>query len=266
MSSSDLASGLLSGRGSRLNKRSVSAKALVKDISNGLSNAQLMSRHEIDYAQLQKFFGQLIQAGHLAPEALVGRSHDETGATFAESSGNAAQAERPEPSSSKPPHPVEPGPHAEAPAAHPGAQPRKHQDDALSLPMSREQASRFRRNGLILILVSYGLLTMQLVLYKIVRDVGPGASPKEYLGAVLFLVIVAYIVSAVLGCLWRERGLGQNAVWAIVAPFPGINVLVMEALPNRYEPDEDRRVLRLAFAVGGLAAWTLVLSQVVNLL
>jgi hypothetical protein len=237
------------------------------DIRNGLSDAELMSRHEIDSAQLRKFFAKLIEAGYIAPEALGGRSHDETGAAFAEAGANAAQTTRPERSFSKPPDPVQPGPHPEEPHPHPGAQLRKNQDDALSLPMSREQAHRLRRNGFILILASFAFITMGMILAQLRAGPTLDSFAKDDLGGALALMApVGWIVTAVLGCLWRVRGLGHHAAWAIVAPFHGINVLVMEALPNRYEPDVDRRVWSLAFAVGGLAAWTIVLSQVVKFL
>ncbi len=251
----------------RLKKRSVSAKALVEDIGNGLSDAELMSRHEIGYAQLQKFFAQLIQAGYIAPEVLVGRSHDETGAASAELSGNDEQATRPEWRSSKPPHSVPPEPHPVTLSPDRGPQLQKHHDDALSLPMSREQASRFRRNGLILILASFGFMTMGIILAKLRESAEVGGFAIADVGAVLAVIApVGWMVSAVLGFLWRVRGLGQHAVWAIVAPFFWINVLVMEALPNRYEPNADRRGLRLAVAASGLAVWTIALSQIVKLL
>jgi hypothetical protein len=73
-------------------------------------------------------------------------------------------------------------------------------------------------------------------------------------------------VTAILGCLWRVRGLGNHAAWAIVAPINFVNLVVVEALPNRYEPKSDSRGLRVAFAVSGLMIWIVALSVIMKLL
>jgi hypothetical protein len=94
-----------------------------------------------------------------------------------------------------------------------------------------------------------------------------GVFPKDEVGAALALLApLGWIVTATLGCLRRVRGLGQPAAWAIVAPLFGVNLVVVEALSNRYEPRSDLRVLRVALAVGGLTAWGIALSQVIRLL
>jgi hypothetical protein len=250
-----------------LKKRSVSAKALVEDIRNGLSDAELMSRHEIGYGQLRKLFVQLIEAGYLAPEALDGRRHEETKAASGEFGTNAVQPTQPERRSPGSPHSVRPDSHAATVSPHQSLQPGKGQPGALSLPMSPEQASRCRRNGLILILASFGFLTMATILAKLREGVEPDVFPLDNLGVALgFLATVGAIISVVLGCLWRVRGLGQHAAWAVVAPLFFLNVVVLEALPNRYEPHSDVRALRLAFAVSGVVAWWITLLLVVKLL
>jgi hypothetical protein len=58
--------------------------------------------------------------------------------------------------------------------------------------------------------------------------------------------------------------LALEGPWGIVAPLPGINLLVVEALPNRYEPQSFPRVLRVALAVGGFFAWGIALSQIIK--
>jgi hypothetical protein len=248
-----------------LKKRSISAKALVEDVGNGLSDTELMSRYELSYGQLQKFFVQLIDAGYVTQEALNRRTHDQTKPASDELGVNGVQTTVPD--SSEMPHSVQPESQHVALSPHLPPELGKCQAGALSLPMTREQASQARRNGLILILACYGLLTMQLILYKIQEGAELGSFPRDGMGALLLLITpVIAIVGAVLGCLWRVRGLGQHAAWAIVAPLFWINVIVMEALPNRYEPHSDRRSLRLAFAVAGVAAWWIALSQVVKLL
>jgi hypothetical protein len=250
-----------------LKKRSISAKALVEDVRNGLSDTELMSRYELSYGQLQKLFLQLIEAGYVTQEALDARRQDQTKPAPEELGGSGVQAARPERRLSDTPHSVQPESHPEALSPQRGPELAKYEADALSLPMTREQASRARRNGLILILACYGVLTMQLILYKIQEGAEPGSFPKDGIGALLLLITpVVAIVFSVLGCLWRVRGLGQRAAWAIVAPLFWINVIVIEALPNRYEPHSDRRSLRLAFAVTGVVVWWIALSQVVKLL
>jgi len=250
-----------------LKKRLVSAKALVEDVRNGLSDAELVSKYEISYDQLQKFFVQLIEAGHLAQEALDGRRHEETKAPYAEFDANAVQAPQhgrrfPESSPS-----VQPKSHAVGLSPHRGTQLGKDEAGDLSLSMSPEQASRVRRNGLTLILASFGFLTMAIILAKLREGVELGVFPLNDLGAALtVLAPVGAIVSAILGCLWRVRGLGQHAAWALVAPLLCVNAVVVEALPNRYEPHSDRRGLRLASAVSGLVTWWIALSQVVKCL
>lgn len=85
-----------------MSKRSISAKALVEDISNGLSDAELMGRHELSYGQLQKIFAQLVKAGYVAQEVLDGRRKEETETSSVGSRGTNVPAMRTESPSSPP--------------------------------------------------------------------------------------------------------------------------------------------------------------------
>ncbi len=215
-----------------MNKRSISAKALVEDIKKGLSDAELMSRHELSIGQLQKIFAQLLKAGYVAQEVLDGRRQEETEASSAGFGGTDVPGMATESRSWGSPRPVPPEPHFFGPSDNESPPPGRAKPCSPSLPLSREKASRVRRNGLILILVSYAFVTIFYIAGEL------QARMEFAIGFVAFLGAIGWIVTAILGCLWRVRGLGQHPVWAIVAPFMG-NLVVVEALSNRYEPESD---------------------------
>ncbi len=48
-----------------MNKRKISAKELVSDIKSGMTDAQLMAKHELTPKALEGLFSKLIQAGVL---------------------------------------------------------------------------------------------------------------------------------------------------------------------------------------------------------
>lgn len=204
----------LDGKDGRLSTRSISVKVLLKDISKGLSDAELMHRHELTHVQLQRIFAQLLEAGHIGDEVLEERKQQE-----AKTSKRVSQ----------------------------------------SLPLSREKASHLRRYGLVLILASY--------MFEITMYLGDKLGRIEVdVGLVPLFCGIGWIVSAIWGCLWRVRGLGQNSAWAIVAPVVGLNLVVVEALPNRYEPRSDPRVLRMASAVGVVVAFGITAAVINRLL
>jgi hypothetical protein len=171
----------------------------------------------------------------------------------------------PKPHSSESPGLVPSEPHSFRLSDHESHHPGRANSCSPSLPLSREEASRIRRNGLILILASFGFVTMVIILTKLGEGTEVGAFPKDDLGTALAcLGSLGWIVTSTLGCLWRVRGLGQHAAWAIVAPLSGVNLVVVEALYNRYEPQSDLRILRVALAVGGLTVWGIALSQIIK--
>jgi hypothetical protein len=227
-----------------LSKRSISAKALVEDIRKGLSDAELMDRHELSQGQLQKIFVQLIKAGHVPQEELDGRRPQQTGAA-----------------SPAPPRPARSERQSRGPSPRQDHKPAEPQTSSPSLPLSREEAARVRRNGLILIVASYVLWTIGTVL----STLGAGSAPDsflqgEFIVGLFFLSVIGWLVTAILGCLWRVRGLGRHPVWAVVAPLFVLNIIVMAALPNRYEPEAGRRNLWLVVAVLVMLLWIMMLS------
>jgi hypothetical protein len=228
-----------------LNKRSISAKAVVADIKNGLSDAELMSRHELSEGQLHNIFSQLVKAGYVVQDQLDGRRQQDA---------SAASPEPPRPAQSLR-HPVGPSPRQVSKPAAP-------QPSSLSLPLSREEAARVRRNGLILIIASYGFLTMGAITATLRKGAAP--SPDDLVGFALGLIVpIGWIVAAILGCLWRVRGLGHHPFWAIVAPLFCGNLVVIEALSNRYEPESDRRGFRLTIAIIGALTWWIVVTLMI---
>jgi hypothetical protein len=255
-----------------LSKRSISAKAVVADIKKGLSDSELMSRHELSHGQLQKVLGQLIKAGYITQEELDRRRQQEVETSSAGPRGSNVTAAGREAHSSQSPRPLPPERHSVGPSPHLSPKPvspklGQPQPSSPSLPLSREEAARVRRNGLILISASYGFLTMGIVLARLREVAEVGAFPTDGVGVALgFFASLGWIVTATLGCLWRVRGLGQHAAWAIVAPLPCLNLVAVEVLSNRYEPQSDRRGLRVAFAVLGLLAWLIALSQIIKFL
>ena len=140
-------------------------RALVEDIRNGLHDAEIMSRHELSDSQLNKFFVRLIAAGYITKEALDAKQQEQ--AASANFYGNSMQTARPERSFSEPSRSVQPEPHSLAISPHLNPQPGNRQAGTLPLRVTRENASRIRRKGLIFILVSYALLTMQVMVYEI---------------------------------------------------------------------------------------------------
>jgi hypothetical protein len=249
-----------------LNKRSISAKAVVADIKNGLSDAELMNRHDLSSGQLQRIFAQLVKAGYVAQEELDGRMPQEAETSSAGASGSSVASLPSEAPSPKPPRPA-PERRLVGPSPSQGSKAGLPKPSSASLPLSREEAARVRRNGLILIIASFGFLTMGIVLARLREVAQVGAFPTDGVGVALaFFASLGWIVTATLGCLWRVKGLGQHAAWGIVAPLVCGNLIVIEALSNRYEPDSDRRVLRVALAIFGLAAWGIGLSQIVKFL
>jgi hypothetical protein len=243
----------------RLSKRSISAKALVGDIRKGLPDAELMSRYELSEGQLQKIFVQLIKAGYVAQEALDGRKQPETETSSAGIRGSGVAAAGNEVSSSEPPRSVPPQRH--------DPQSGRAQPSSRSLPLSGEEAARVRRNGLILILASIGFVTMRIVLAKLQASGEFVSFPINDVVVVLRgLAGIGWLVTVILGCWWRVRGLGQHPVWAIVAPLNFVNLIVIEALSNRYEPQSDRRDLRVSCAIFGQFAWAIAWSQIIKIL
>jgi hypothetical protein len=235
------------------------------DIKKGLSDPELMDRHELSHGQLQKIFAQLVKAGYLGQELLDGRGPQEAKNSCAGASGTNATAVGNESSPSVPLRPVPPERQSLGPSPDLSPNADKPQPSSPSLPLSREEGARFRRNGLILILASLGLVTMRVILAKLQKGAEYGSFPLDDVGVVpRGLAVIGWLVTAILGCLWRVRGLGHHAAWAIVAPFSYVNLVVVEALSNRYEPDSDRRGLRVAFAVLGQFAWLMVWSQIIK--
>ncbi len=249
-----------------MSKRSISAKALVEDLRNGLSDSEVMSRHELSFGQLQKIFAQLVKAGYVAQEVLDGRRKEETKPSSLKFDGTHVPAMATESRSSGSAHPVPIEPHSFGLSDHKNPSFGRDKSRSRSPPLSREEASRVRRNGLILIIASFGFVTMAIVLARLREGAEVGAFPTDEVGAALaFFASLGWIVTATSGCLWRVRGLGQHPVWAMVAPFMG-NLVVVEALSNRYEPESDRRGLRLALAILGLAPWGIAMAIVARLL
>jgi hypothetical protein len=236
---------------------------LLEDISKGLSDAELMDRHELSHAQLQKVFSQLLKAGYVAQEVLNGRRQAETKSSSVEFEGTGAPVKATESRSAQPPRPVPSESHSPVLMDDESRHPGTAKSSSSSLPYSREQAARFRRNGLILILASFGFMTMMIILSKLREGVEGGVFPNDGEGLALnSIATLGWLVTAIWGCFWRLRGLGQSGAWGIVAPLPGINLLVVEALPNRYEPQSFPRVLRVALVLGVLGAcgiaWTII--------
>ncbi|MBI4964365.1 MAG: hypothetical protein HY913_13895 [Desulfomonile tiedjei] len=244
-----------------MSKRSISVKDMIEDINKGISDAELMHRHELTHVQLQKVLGQLLKAGHVGREVLDGRRQEKNKTSSVEFEGADAPATATESRSSESPRPTPVEPHSFGLSDHASRHPGRAKSSSPSLPYSREQAARFRRNGLILIVASYACMAMFTI-------AGTLQAEMEYpIGNVVGLPgAIGWIVTAIVGCLWRLRGLGQNAAWAIVAPVVGLNLIVVEALPNRYEPQSYPRLLRLAFAAVGIAGWGIALSQIIRLL
>jgi hypothetical protein len=239
-----------------LSKRSISVKALVEDISKGLSDAELMHKHGLSHVQLQRVFAQLIEAGYVGREVLEGRKQQETKPSSVGFGETDVPAVATESRSSGSPRPVPRGPHSTGILDPESSDPATPKSCSPSLPLSREEASRLRRHGLILILASYAFVTVFYLTDKLQIDAG----------FVFLLFWIGWIVTAIWGCLWRVRGLGQNAAWAIVAPVLVLNLLVVEALPNRYEPQSFPKVLWVALAVGVLGACGIALAMISRLL
>jgi hypothetical protein len=228
----------------RLDRRSISAKAVVADIKKGLSDSELMNRHELNQGQLQKIFAQLIKAGYVAKEAVEERGQKETAAL-----------------SSEPPRPVLPKEDTPKPSPRQVSKPAAPQPSSRSLPLSREEAGRFSRNGLFLIFASYVLWTMGGIFDALARRADPESFLRgELMGLLLFLSGIGGFVTVILGCLWRVRGLGQHPAWAVVAPLFWLNIIVMVALPNRYEPESGRRGLWLGVSVLVMLLWIMMLT------
>ncbi len=248
-----------------MSKRSISVKALVEDIGRGLPDAELMHRHELSPVQLQRVFAQLLRAGYVGREVLDARKQGDTKTSSEEFEGTEAPGMATQSRSSESPRPVPIEAYSPGLSDNQSGDPGAVKSSSRSLPYTREQASRFRRNGLILILASFGFVTMAIILRKLGEGAEVDAFPTDEVGAVLHLLAsLGWIVTSVLGCFWRLRGLGQSGAWGILAPVVGLNLLVVEALPNRYEPQSDLRVLRVALAVGGIFAWGMALSQIIK--
>lgn len=56
-----------------MEKKTVSVKAVLADIKNGLHDSELMRRHELTPGQLERLFTKLVDAGYLSPEDLEAR-------------------------------------------------------------------------------------------------------------------------------------------------------------------------------------------------
>jgi hypothetical protein len=243
----------------RLSKRSISAKALIADINKGLSDAELMGRHELSYGQLQRIFAQLVKAGYVAQEELDGKRMRGTEASSPASPGSNVAAVEPQKPSPEARQSASPEPPSVQPPPRRGPEAGEPRASSPSLPLSKEEASRIRRNGFIFILASYGFWTMGTIIIRLEESGELGSFLSDVL---ISLAGIGYLVTAILGCFWRVRGLGQHAAWAIVAPVLGLNLLLLEALSNRYEPESDRRLLRALVAVLLLFALSLVSSLV----
>jgi len=250
----------------RLDKRSISAKALLEDIRKGLSDAELMGRHELSPGQMQKVLAKLVNGGHIAQAVLDVRKRVQTKTSSAGPRGSNVPVMETGSHLPEPLTPVPPERYSSGPTPRQAPQPGAPQTSAPSLPLSQEEAARVRRNGLVLVLVSLGLITMGMILATLREHRDPSSFSLQPIGGVLAAIAsIGWLVISVLGCLWRVRGLGQNAFWAIVAPIPGVNLVVLEALSNRYEPDTNPRGFRITFAASCVLAWFVALSQVVKL-
>lgn len=190
---------------------------------------------------------------------LDGRKQVETDTSFAGSHGSNVPAEGTEAPSSERPRPVPPERDSLGPSARQGPEAGTPLPSSPALPLSQEEASSVRRparNGLILILASYGLWTMEGIVGSLGQSGKLGSFIPEDVGFGLACFAgIGGLVTAVLGSLLRVRGLGQHPVWAIVAPLFCGNIIVIEALPNRYEPESDRRGLRVTIGIFGALAW-----------
>jgi hypothetical protein len=195
----------------RLGKRSISAKALLEDISTGLSDAELMDRHELSHAQLQKILAQLLKAGYIGREVLDGRRQAETKSSSVEFEGTDVPVMATESRSAQPPRPVQSRSHSPVLMDDESRHSGTAKSSSSSLPYSREQAARFRRNGLILILASFGFMTMMIILSKLREGVEGGVFPNDGEGLALnSIAALGWLVTAIWGCFWRLRGPGAS--------------------------------------------------------
>lgn len=188
----------------RLSKRSISAKALVGDINRGLSDAELMEKYELNHVQLQRIFAQLLKAGYVSREILHGRQ-EEKKTSSVEFIETHVLATATEPCTLGSPRPAPIEPHSFGLSDHENSISSRDKSLSLSLPLSREEAARVRRKGLILIIASYASLTIFYVAAKL------QARMEFPIGLVAFLGAIGWIVTAILGCLWRPERTGPTS-------------------------------------------------------
>ena len=70
---------ILFRRGNQMNKRKISGKQLLSDIKSGMSDAQLMAKHDLTPKGLQSALSKLVEAGLLNAASLRERGLVKTG-------------------------------------------------------------------------------------------------------------------------------------------------------------------------------------------
>lgn len=214
-------------------KIQVSAKALVKDIKDGLTDDQLTAKYDISSDQLQSLFGKLMERGLVTQSELDARSPFAEDLIELDLEPSAGPAE---------PTPYVPsGSRSEDRPARPGA--REDEDPELR---------RYGRNAV-----------LGIVLGLVVQVAGGGlrllgvAPPTRGLVPELPAIVGPLIVLVGMGifiwgcyCLMKKKG--QHGALALLGILGCFGLIILLVIPNRHKESSSNVLIAVAAIAGGL--------------